>query len=123
MDLRASAEDEAFRDEVRTFLEESLTNDFAAVRGRGGPGDDDCLVEERMAWERHLGAQGWTGVAWPKEHGGRGLSLPQQVVYFEEYARARESFKRALQEVVAFHNPGAVGASDRECRRLLATIP
>ena len=89
MDLRASAEDEAFRGEVRTFLEESLGGDFAAVRGRGGPGDDDALVEERMAWERHLGAHGWTGVAWPKEHGGRGLSLPQQVVYFEEYARAR----------------------------------
>ncbi len=89
MDLRFSAEDEAFRDEVRTFLEESLAADFAAVRGRGGPGDDDCLFEERLAWERHLGAHGWTCVAWPKEHGGRGLSLHQQVVYFEEYARAR----------------------------------
>ncbi len=89
MDLRFSAEDEAFRDEVRTFLEESLRDEFAVVRGRGGPGDDDCLFEERLAWERHLGAHGWTCVAWPKEHGGRGLSLHQQVVYFEEYARAR----------------------------------
>ena len=89
MDLRFSAEDEAFRDEVRTFLEESLAADFADVRGRGGPGDDDCLFEERLAWERHLGAHGWTCVAWPKEHGGRGLSLHQQVVYFEECARAR----------------------------------
>ena len=89
MDLRFSAEDEAFRDEVRTFLEESLAADFAVVRGRGGPGDDDCLFEERLAWERHLGAHGWTCVAWPKEHGGRGLSLHQQVVYFEECARAR----------------------------------
>jgi acyl-CoA dehydrogenase len=89
MDLRFSAEDESFRDEVRTFLEESLAGDFAVARGRGGPGDDDCLFEERLAWERHLGAHGWTCVAWPKEHGGRGLSLHQQVVYFEEYARAR----------------------------------
>jgi alkylation response protein AidB-like acyl-CoA dehydrogenase len=89
MDLRFSSEDEAFRDEVRTFLEESLGRDFAVTRGRGGPGDDDCLFEERLAWERHLGAHGWTCVAWPKEHGGRGLSLHQQVVYFEEYARAR----------------------------------
>ncbi|MGV3759833.1 MAG: acyl-CoA dehydrogenase family protein [Actinomycetota bacterium] len=89
MELGFSAEDEAFRDEVRTFLEESLAADFAVVRGRGGPGDDDCLFEERLAWERHLGAHGWTCVAWPKEHGGRGLSLHQQVIYFEEYARAR----------------------------------
>ncbi|MGQ0832927.1 MAG: acyl-CoA dehydrogenase family protein [Microthrixaceae bacterium] len=89
MDLRFSAEDEAFRDEVRTFLEDSLRGDFAVTRGRGGPGDDDCLFEERLAWERHLGAHGWTCVAWPKEHGGRGLSLHQQVIHFEEYARAR----------------------------------
>ncbi|MSO86826.1 MAG: acyl-CoA dehydrogenase [Acidimicrobiia bacterium] len=89
MDLRFSPEDEAFRTEIRTFLEEALNSDFAAVRGRGGPGDDDCLFDERLAWERHLGAHGWTCVAWPAEYGGRGLTLHQQVVYFEEYARAR----------------------------------
>lgn len=89
MDLRFSPEDEVFRTEIRTFLEEALNSDFAAVRGRGGPGDDDCLFDERLAWERHLGAHGWTCVAWPAEYGGRGLTLHQQVVYFEEYARAR----------------------------------
>ncbi len=89
MDLRFSAEDEAFRGEVREFLEESLAGAFAVARGRGGPGDEHALVEERTAWERHLGAHGWTCVGWPKEHGGRGLSLHQQVIYFEEYARAR----------------------------------
>jgi len=89
VDLGFSAEDEVFREEVRTFLEESLSGDFAVVRGRGGPGDDGALFEERLAWEQHLGAHGWTCVGWPKEHGGRGLSLHQQVIYFEEYARAR----------------------------------
>lgn len=88
MDLGFSAEDEVFREEVRTFLEESLSGDFAVVRGRGGPGDDGALFEERLAWEQHLGAHGWTCVGWPKEHGGRGLSLHQQVIYFEEYTRA-----------------------------------
>jgi alkylation response protein AidB-like acyl-CoA dehydrogenase len=89
VDLRETADDRRFRDEVRTFLEESLAGDFAATRGRGGPGDEGALFDERLAWERHLGAHGWTCVGWPKEHGGRGLSLRQQVVYFEEYARAR----------------------------------
>jgi alkylation response protein AidB-like acyl-CoA dehydrogenase len=89
MDLRFSATDEAFRAEVREFLEDGLTGEFAAVRGRGGPGDEHVLFDERLAWERHLGEHGWTGVAWPVEHGGRGLSLHQQVIYFEEYARAR----------------------------------
>jgi alkylation response protein AidB-like acyl-CoA dehydrogenase len=89
VDLRESADDRSFRDEVRTFLEDSLSGDFAVTRGRGGPGDEHALFDERLAWERHLGAHQWTCVGWPKEHGGRGLSLRQQVVYFEEYARAR----------------------------------
>jgi alkylation response protein AidB-like acyl-CoA dehydrogenase len=88
VDLRESADDRSFRDEVRSFLEDSLAGDFAAIRGRGGPGDEHALFDERLAWERHLGAHGWTCVGWPKEHGGRGLSLRRQVVYLEEYARA-----------------------------------
>jgi len=89
VDLRESADDRSFRDEVRTFMEEGLRGDFAAVRGRGGPGDEHALFDERLAWERHLGAHGWTCVGWPKEHGGRGLSLRRHVIYHEEYARAR----------------------------------
>jgi alkylation response protein AidB-like acyl-CoA dehydrogenase len=88
MDLRFSDEDEAFRAEARAWLVEQLEGDFAGVKGRGGPGDEHALFDERLEWERHLGAHGWTCVGWPKEHGGRGLSLHQQVIWFEEYARA-----------------------------------
>jgi alkylation response protein AidB-like acyl-CoA dehydrogenase len=89
VNLRESPDDRSFRGEIRAFLEESLGGDFADVRGRGGPGDEHALFDERVAWERHLGTHGWTCVGWPAEHGGRGLSLRQQVIYFEEYARAR----------------------------------
>ncbi|MBC9731785.1 acyl-CoA dehydrogenase family protein [Nocardioides marmotae] len=88
MDLSYSAEDEAFRAEVRAFLEEALRGDFAELRGLGGPGRDHEAVEERLAWNRHLAEHGWTCVGWPTEHGGRGLSLSQQVIFHEEYARA-----------------------------------
>jgi alkylation response protein AidB-like acyl-CoA dehydrogenase len=88
VDLRFSAEDEAFRAEAREWLADALAGEFAVVRGRGGPGDEHVLFEERLAWERHLGAHGWTCVGWPKEYGGRGLSLRQQVIFYEEYARA-----------------------------------
>jgi alkylation response protein AidB-like acyl-CoA dehydrogenase len=88
MDLRFSDEDEAFRVEARSWLTEQLDGDFANVKGRGGPGDEHALFDERLAWEQHLGASGWNCVGWPKEHGGRGLSLHQQVIWFEEYARA-----------------------------------
>lgn len=88
MDLTPAPELEAFRKEVRDYFEEALSGEFADIRGRGGPGDEDAVVAERMAWERKLGADGWTCVSWPVEHGGRGLSMAEQVVFHEEYARA-----------------------------------
>lgn len=88
MDLRFSEEDEAFRREVAQWLSDHLTGEFAKLRGRGGPGDEHELIEERRAWERLLGAAGWNCVGWPKAYGGRGLSLPQQMIFHEEYARA-----------------------------------
>ena len=88
MQLRDSAEDRAFREEVRAFFEDGLGGDFRVARGRGGPGDEGALFDERLAWEKHLAHHGWTCVAWPEEHGGRGLPLRQQVIYHEEYARA-----------------------------------
>ena len=88
MQLRFSAEDEAFRQEVADWLAENLRGEFAQLVGRGGPGDENALVDERIAWERHLGAAGWTCIGWPREHGGRDATLAQQVIFHEEYARA-----------------------------------
>ncbi len=73
---------------MRDWLEEHLTGDFAALAGSGGPGREHEAYDERLAWNRHLAEHGWTCVGWPKEHGGRGLSLWQQVIFHEEYARA-----------------------------------
>ena len=88
MDLHFSAEDEEFGREFRAWIDAELAGDFARVKGRGGPGDEHSLFEERREWERRLGEAGWSCVGWPREHGGRGLSFTQQVIYFEEYARA-----------------------------------
>ena len=88
MHLRFSPEDEAFRREVAAWLSDALTGEFACVRGRGGPGDEHAMVDERRAWEKKLASGGWTCVGWPREYGGRGATLMQQVIYFEEYARA-----------------------------------
>ena len=88
MNIRFSEEDEAFRREIAGWLDDELVGEFAELRGRGGPGDDNALLDERRAWERKLGEAGWTCVGWPQEHGGRGASLTQQVIFYEEYARA-----------------------------------
>ena len=88
MDLSYGPEDEAFRAEVRSWLEEHLSGDFAHLRGRGGPGREHEAYDDRVAWDRHLAQHGWTCLGWPVEHGGRGLPLFQQVIFHEEYARA-----------------------------------
>jgi alkylation response protein AidB-like acyl-CoA dehydrogenase len=89
MDLRFSAADEAFRAEVAQWLADNLSGEFASARGLGGPGREHEAIELRRAWERRLGAAGWTCLGWPKEHGGRDATLAQQVIFHEEYVRAR----------------------------------
>ena len=88
MNLQFSAADEAFRSDARKWLTDQLNGPFSVVRGRGGPGDEHELFNERSEWERALGEAGWIGIGWPEEFGGRGLSLAQQVIFYEEYARA-----------------------------------
>jgi alkylation response protein AidB-like acyl-CoA dehydrogenase len=80
--------DDAFRAEIRGWLEANLVGEFEPLRGTGGPGAEHEHFEGRLRWEQHLGAHGWTCVGFPEEYGGQGLSLAQQVIYFEEYARA-----------------------------------
>jgi acyl-CoA dehydrogenase len=88
MDLRFTPQEEAFRGEIRDYLGELLHGEFSVIRGRGGPGDEDSFLDERLAFEQQLGRDGWTCVGWPTTFGGRGLTLALQVIYFEEYARA-----------------------------------
>lgn len=88
MKLSFSAEDEQFREEVATWLRDNLTGEFEKLRYRGGPGDEHMYPEERKVWEQKLSEGGWTCVGWPEEYGGRGCSIEQQVIFFEEYARA-----------------------------------
>ncbi|MCB1677547.1 MAG: acyl-CoA dehydrogenase family protein [Halioglobus sp.] len=88
MQLSFSAEDEQFREEVAGWLQRNLTGEFEQLKFRGGPGDEHMFPQERKAWEQKLAEGGWTCVGWPRAYGGRGCSIEQQVIFFEEYARA-----------------------------------
>lgn len=88
MKLQFSPQDEAFRTEIAGWLADNLVGEFAQLKFRGGPGDEHMFPEERKRWERKLADGGWTCVGWPQEYGGRGLPIEQQVIFFEEYARA-----------------------------------
>lgn len=88
MNLEFSQEDEAFRQDVRQWLDDNLAGAFAKLKGRGGPGDEEAYPEERKDWEAILGKAGWIGLGWPEAYGGRNLPLAQQMIFNEEYARA-----------------------------------
>jgi alkylation response protein AidB-like acyl-CoA dehydrogenase len=81
VDLELSAADREFRDEVRTWLAENKPREHQPHHG----------VEMRefdLAWQRQQYEGGWAGITWPTDFGGRGLSLTQQMIWFEEYAWA-----------------------------------
>ena len=88
MNIGFSAADEQFRQQVAQWMQQHLNGDFAVLRFRGGPGDEDFAPGLRKRWEQVLAQGHWVGAGWATEHGGRGLSISQQVIFFEEYARA-----------------------------------
>ena len=72
----------AFRRRARTWL-------AANVPSHPSPPDGPASRDYVLAWQQKQAEGGWTGLAWPKEVGGRGLSVLEQIVWFEEYANAR----------------------------------
>ena len=88
MNIRFSAADEQFRQQVAQWMQLHLSGEFCTLRFRGGPGDEDFAPQLRKTWEQTLAKGGWVGAGWATEQGGRGLSINQQVIFFEEYARA-----------------------------------
>ena len=83
------SDDVAFRALVREWLAENVIGEFAELKGRGGPGDEEVGFDIRVAWEEVLGAAGWIGLGWPVEYGGRGATISQQIIWAEEYTRAQ----------------------------------
>src|SRR5262245_63204916 len=78
----------AFRAEVRSWLSTSVP---AELRGRGfaaSRGDREAVLRLR-AWQRQLHAAGYVGIDWPIAYGGRGASIMEQVILYEEMSRAQ----------------------------------
>jgi alkylation response protein AidB-like acyl-CoA dehydrogenase len=72
---------ESFRQQARKWLE-------ANVPAEPSPEEGPASREYVLAWQKAQAKGGWSGIAWPKQVGGRGLSVLEQIVWFEEYARA-----------------------------------
>ena len=81
MDLDFSAAQQDFREEVRTWLAEHKPREPR-------PHDAAGIRAYDLDWQRTQYEGGWAGIAWPTEYGGRGLSLLEQLIWYEEYGRA-----------------------------------
>ena len=87
MDLSLSADERAFQDEVRAFLDEALTPE---LRAAGPPRHQRVLragVQPALAAEA-LHAKGWVAPSWPTQYGGAGWSEMQRYIFAAECARA-----------------------------------
>ena len=88
MDFKFSVEDEAFRAELSGWLKANLPSAGKSEEGadfmRESSAED---WKRRLEWHKKMHAGGWVGISWPKEYGGRGATLTQQIIYNEELAK------------------------------------
>ena len=84
MDLNLTAEELEFRDRLRAWLAANAPKDWDKQREKSL----DHRFEFMRAWQRKLYEAGWAGISWPKEYGGRGANLMEQVLFWQEMARA-----------------------------------
>ena len=115
--LRYTPEEDAFRATLRAWLAEHLP--------RTAPPDDESDRRDfQRAWQRELAGGGWVGIQWPREHGGRGASLKEQIIFTEEMARARAP---EILDAVAVNIVGSVlidaGTPEQQRRYLPRILP
>lgn len=80
MDFRFTAEQEAFRQEVRTFLQEALPEPPMVP-------EDAWIIGFDRDFSKKLAARGWIGLTWPREYGGQGRSYLERLILTEELLR------------------------------------
>jgi hypothetical protein len=88
VDLRYSEADETFRKELREWLAQEVPRHGAS------PARDDWAARRvyDTGWQRKLSDAGYAGINWPREYGGRGATLTEELVYYEEIARAKAPY-------------------------------
>ncbi|MEK6281278.1 MAG: acyl-CoA dehydrogenase [Acidobacteriota bacterium] len=85
MDLNLTANEQQFRDEFRAWLKINTPEEW---KGSTSAEDRHEYIEYLRDWQRNLYEGGWAGISWPKEYGGRGVTLMEQAIFQEELARA-----------------------------------
>ena len=87
MDFDFTPEQQAFRAEVRDWLGKHVPADLKG-RGFAASRADRAEVDRLREWQRTLHKAGYVGIDWPAEYGGRGASIMEQIILYEEMSRA-----------------------------------
>ncbi len=87
MDFEFSEKDEAFRKEVRAWLERHVPDDLRGKSFAASRADKD-EVKRLRAWQKTMYEASYVGMDWPVEFGGKGATLVDQLILFQEMARA-----------------------------------
>ena len=128
MNIEFSQEDEAFRAEVKTFLDEHLTEDM-----REGARKTTTVFADKdlaMRWQKILVEKGWAVPAWPVEYGGTGWTPTQKYIFGEECSKASAPgliplglrmlapvlFKYGTEEQKAHYLPRMLSGEDYWCQ-------
>jgi alkylation response protein AidB-like acyl-CoA dehydrogenase len=85
VDFKLSATEVAFRDELRAWLERHCPRDWERTRQVLSR---EARAESLIGWQRELHAAGYVGLHWPVAYGGRGGSVMEQAIFYEEMVRA-----------------------------------
>ncbi len=85
MDFNYSPEQEAYRMEVRSWLEANQPAPLTEAEKEKA--DDNFLWARLKEWHKRLYKAGWMGLTWPKEYGGRGATFVEQVIFQQELGR------------------------------------
>ncbi|GIW42932.1 MAG: putative acyl-CoA dehydrogenase FadE17 [Candidatus Binatia bacterium] len=116
MDLRLSPKEEAFRREVRSWLERNLPPGWGTPAYQP-PRTAEEQVSFARAWQRKLYDGGWAGLTWPKEYGGRGATVVEQLIYNEEYARVAAPDILCLKIGLSLVGPTLMACGTEEQKR------
>jgi alkylation response protein AidB-like acyl-CoA dehydrogenase len=89
MDFDLSPSEKAFRDEFRSWLAANRPSWADGHSDGDQHGGDQGWLERRVAWQRQLHEAGYLGLNWPREYGGRGATLMEQLIFSQEMVEAR----------------------------------
>jgi alkylation response protein AidB-like acyl-CoA dehydrogenase len=107
MNLDFTPSEDEFRAEVRDWLHDNAPKTPRPLHG-------EEMAEFDRAWQRKQFDAGWAGISWPTAYGGKGLSLIQQLIWWEEYARAEAPYLGVMFVALSHAGPTVIARGTDE---------